>query len=218
MPKRNAIKEYGEGEFYHCYNRGVNKDRIFRNNNDYGYFLGLFKRHLSEEPARDKTRRPYPHYVDQVELVAYCLMPNHYHLLLYLKEKEGIECLMRSVMTAYSAYYNRRYGRTGALFEGRFLASRIASNTYLWHASRYIHLNPLDIHADPLRYEFSSVAYFLGDKYAEWLHPEWLVQTNIERRKYQDSLIDQEEYHQLQHILKDQLADNQNNLLQGTSL
>lgn len=207
MPKRNAIKNYGEGEYYHCYNRGANKDPIFRDVEDYGYFLGLFKRHLSSEPACDKQQRKYPHYADQVELIAYCLMTNHYHLLLHLKQQEGIERLMRSVMTAYSAYYNRKYQRSGVLFEGRFLASRIDSDAYLWHVSRYIHLNPLDMGEDPMRYEYSSIAYFRGDKYAEWLHPGVLVATNSERQKYCDSVASQQEYHRLRHALLKQLAD-----------
>lgn len=206
MPKRNRVKQYGEGEFYHCYNRGVDRQPIFRDDDDYGYFLSLFKRHLSLEPVRDRTRRPYPHYVEKVELVAYCLMSNHYHLLLHLKEIDGIELLMRSVMTAYSRYYNLRYGRTGTLFEGSFLASRITSDEYFWHVSQYIHLNPLDIGQDPQQYEYSSLPYFRGDKVAEWVHPEWLVQTPRERSAYVDSLIDHEEYHKLQHILGHQLA------------
>lgn len=207
MPKKNALKEYGEGEFYHCYNRGANKEPVFRDDNDYSYFLSLFKRHLSSKPVRDKTRREYPHYKDQIDLVAYCLMSNHYHLLVYLKERDGMEYLMRSVMTAYSRYFNRRYKHSGVVFEGRYLASRISSDTYLWHVSRYIHLNPLDIGLNPLHYKFSSIAYYLGDKYAEWLHPECLVQTNSERAKYMSSLIDQKEYHEFYHALRHELAN-----------
>lgn len=202
------VKQYGEGEFYHCYNRGVNGQNIFQSSDDFGYFLSLFKRHLSIEQAYDRTRRPYPHYVDKVELVAHCLMPNHYHLLLHLKEIDGIELLMRSVMTAYSGYFNRSYDRTGKLFEGHFLASRITSDEYLWHVSQYIHLNPLDIGRDPLQYEYSSLLYFRGDRAAEWIHPEWLVQTPEERLAYVKSLVDHEEYHELRHAISHQLADD----------
>ena len=207
MPKRNIVKQYGEGEFYHCYNRGVNGQDIFQSPDDFGYFLSLFKRHLSSEPARDRTRRLYPHYAGKVELAAYCLMPNHYHLLLYLKEVDGIELLMRSVMTAYSGYFNRNYSRTGKLFEGHFLASRITSDEYLWHVSQYIHLNPLDIGQDPQKYEYSSLLYFRSDRASEWVHPEWLVRTSDERSAYVKSLVDHEDYHELRHAISHQLAD-----------
>ncbi len=203
------VKMYGEGEYYHCYNRGVNRGMIFHDTDDYGYFLSLFRRHLSHDKSYDKTRRPYPHYTEQVELVAYCLMPNHYHLLLFLKEKDGIKQLMRSVMTAYSTYFNKRYARTGKLFEGHFLASRIASNEYLWHVSRYIHLNPLDVAEDPMRYAYSSVAYFGGAKTAQWLHPEHLIDA-AGRQAYIASLEDEDNqsYHKLMHALNHQLAQS----------
>lgn len=207
MPKRNAIKQYGAQQYYHCYNRGVDKTDLFRDVDDYGYFLSLFARHLSLQPRQDKTRRQYPHYAEQVELVAYCLLPNHYHLLLYLKEPSGIEKLMRSVMTAYSRYANVKYNRTGTLFEGGFLGSRINSDAYLWHISRYIHMNSLDIHMDPLTYAFSSLGYFQGEKTAEWVHPELLVTTREEKEAYIASLGDAAEYHELRNKLRAELAN-----------
>lgn len=207
MPKRNALKTYGEDQYYHCYNRGVGKMDIFIDDDDYAYFLSLMKRHLSVQPSRDSVRRPYPHYRDAVELVAYCLMPNHFHLLLYQKEQHGIEKLMRSVMTAYSRYFNLKQNRGGTLFEGRYLASHVGSNEYLWHVSRYIHLNPLDIRQDPRTYKYSSIAYFSGNKSAEWLRPERLIDDGGEREAYLKSLDDGADYHQLRDQLKHLLAN-----------
>lgn len=207
MPRRNAIKVYGNDQYYHCYNRGANRANIFREDNDYGYFLSLFKRHLSNQPTSDATRRPYPHYKDDVELIAYCLMPNHYHLVLYNKNNTtGVEKLMRSVMTAYSRYFNVRYGHSGTLFESHFLASRISSEEYLWHVSRYVHLNPLDIGQDTLNYRYSSIQYFSGQKHAEWLHPERLVEGQKERQRYLESVADLKDYHQLRDQVKYELA------------
>jgi len=207
MPTRNIVKEYGEGEYYHVYNRGVNKSLIFYDEFDYGYFLNLFKKYLSPEPARDSSRRLLPNYAHEVELVAYCLMPNHYHLMFYLKEKQGIEHVMRSVMTAYSMYVNRRHKRVGALFQNHFLASRITNDSYFWQVARYIHLNPLDIHQSPLNYPYSSIEYIRGSKSAEWLHASHLVGSSDERRRFVDSLYDGEEYHELYHNLRHELAN-----------
>ncbi|MFZ1257893.1 MAG: transposase [Candidatus Saccharimonas sp.] len=206
MPTKNVLKEYGEDEYYHAYNRGVAKMEIFRDEQDYAYMLGLFKRHLSRDPAVDKKGRAVPHYACQVELVAYCLMPNHFHFLYYLKEKQGIEKLMRSMMTAYSRYFNNKYARVGPVFQSNFLAARITSDTYLWHVSRYIHLNPLDIGASPRSYDYSSLGYFSGKRTAEWLHPEKLVQTKKEVEEYMRSITDHESYHVLRNYIKHELA------------
>lgn len=208
MPKRNAIKEYGAEEFYHVYNRGVNKAPIFQEDADKLYFLGLMKRYLGLEAAKDRLGRERPNFAKEVDLVAYCLMGNHFHLLVYLKERDGLEKLMRSLMTSYSMYFNRKYKRTGGLFEGRFLASRITSDTYLWHVSRYIHLNPLDLGSRYEVYPFSSIGYFRGEKQAEWVHPEYLVTEEKERQDYIESLAGMEEYHQLQHMLKWSIAND----------
>lgn len=206
MPRRNAIKVYGNDQYYHCYNRGANRADIFRDSEDYRFFLSLFKRHLSNQPTSDKTRRPYPHYRDEVELIAYCLMPNHYHLILYNKNDNGVEKLMRSTMTAYSRYFNLRYGHSGTLFESHFLASRITSEEYLWHVSRYVHLNPLDIGRDATSYQYSSIHYYAGRKSAEWIHSERLVESGVERRRYVESVVNERDYHQLRDRLKHELA------------
>ncbi|MBC7869142.1 transposase [Candidatus Saccharibacteria bacterium] len=206
MPKRNRIKIYGSEQYYHLYNRGVNRQDIFHEPEDYFYFLGLFKRHLSEEAVTDSSGRPFAKFNDEVELVAFCLMPNHFHLLCYLKESEGIVRLMRSVMTAYTMYFNKKYQRTGGLYEGPFLASRIENETYLWHVSRYIHLNPLDIGQGFRHYPYSSIAYFAGEKRADWLHINNLVDTDKDAREYLEFVADYETMHQDLKYLKNILA------------
>ena len=152
-----------------------------------------------------------PNYAHQIELTAYCLMKNHFHLLVYLHEADGLEKLMRSVMTTYSMYFNRKYHRSGGLFEGRFLASRVSSDAYLWHVSRYIHLNPVDIHQDYMNYAYSSVGYFVGNKCAKWLHPERLVHTVGERTQYRDFLDHGVEWHKLYHQIRHELANADGN-------
>ena len=88
-------------------------------------------------------------------------MPNHYHLLLFQHENEkALEQLCRSVMTAYAMYYNQKYNRIGPLFQGRYRASRIDEDPYLYHISRYVHLNPLDIGEPFKTYEYSSYAQY----------------------------------------------------------
>lgn len=208
MPARNSLKIYGEEQYYHIYNRGAGKQAIFLSPDDYVFMLGLFKKHLSEEEVVDRFGRTAPNYKDKVELVAYCLMPNHYHLLVYLKEVDGVERLMRSIMTTYSMYFNRKYERSGTLFQGPFKASRITNEAYFWHISRYIHLNPLDIGDGNYRtYPYSSIGYFDGNKHADWLHEERQVITDDERRDYADFVADYEDYHDTLERIKPELVN-----------
>lgn len=155
----------------------------------------------------DRFGRTAPNYRDKVELVAYCLMPNHYHLLVYLKETDGIERLMRSLMTTYSMYFNRKYNRSGTLFQGPFKASRITHESYFWHISRYIHLNPLDLPDSSYHtYPYSSIGYFNGTKHSDWIHVERQVMTDEERQRYADFLADYEDYRDTLRIITQELA------------
>lgn len=206
MPKRNSVKVYGADQYYHIYNRGVAKQDIFLEASDYYYFLSLFKRHLSSEQAVDSAGRKFANYSQDVELVAYCLMPNHFHLLCYLKQPEGIIKLMRSVMTAYTMYFNKKYGRTGGLYEGVFLASRITNDAYLWHITRYIHLNPMDIHRDYHTYPYSSLPYFAGTSHAPWLTVKRLVESTKDQTEYLEFVADYETMHHDMALLKNLLA------------
>lgn len=207
MPARNIVKKYGAGEYYHVYNRGVAKMDIFREDEDYVYMLHLLKRHLSEEPSFDKNGREIKNYSSEIDLIAFCLMPNHYHFVVYLKEADGLERLMRSVMTSYSLYFNKKYARVGTLFQNHFLASRITDESYFWHISRYVHLNPVEItggqYAD---YPFSSYEYFMGNKSAEWVHPEYFVETEADRVQYRRFMDDYVERRDLLKAIEHQMA------------
>lgn len=206
MPKKNIVKQYGVGQYYHIYNRGGNRQDIFLEPNDYYYFMSLFKRHLSDEAEFDSNGRIFNKYNGEVELVAFCLMPNHFHLLCFLKETEGIIHLMRSVMTAYTMYFNKKYKHSGKLYEGIFLASRIDTEMYLWQVSRYIHLNPIDAGYEFEHYDYSSMEYFVGTKRASWLHIERLIETDNDRRNYLEFVADYKKMHQDMKYLKNVLA------------
>ena len=191
MPTRNRVKQYETDTYYHVYNRGANGQNIFKEEADCVYFLGLFKRHLAPTAkGTDRYGRVYEKFGDEVELVAYCLLPNHFHLLVFLKQADGLVHLMRSVMTAYTMYFNRKYQRSGSLCQGVFLASPIRQDIYLWHVGRYIHLDPQAAGQDSLSYPFSSIRYLGDASRPEWLHAERLVGTASERQEYLDFIAD----------------------------
>ena len=83
MPAKNIVKNYASDSYYHVYNRGVNKSEIFNDNEDYEVFIGLLKRYLSNQPQKNGNRQGYKKLTEDVALLSYCLMPNHFHLLLW---------------------------------------------------------------------------------------------------------------------------------------
>lgn len=205
MPSRNTVKEFAVDQYYHVYNRGVEKRVIFLDNQDYVVFLGLLKKYLTGEQDNKTHRHKFDNLAGKVDLIAYCLMPNHFHLLFFQSSEDGITRLMRRVMTGYVMYFNNRYARVGVLFQGRYKASHIAADAYLHHISRYIHLNP-DKYAT---WPYSSWLYYLGEKNAGWLKPKSVLDlfnndVNAYRQFVEEYVDTQEEL----GLLKWQLADN----------
>lgn len=203
MPSRNTIKLYVPESNYHVYNRGVNKRSIFKTDEDYIVFLGLLKRYLDPNlQEKDKFGRVYPNYADQLKLKAFCLMPNHFHLLLYQHNENSLEKFMRSLCTSYTMYFNRKYKRVGPLFQNRYKASIIQSQTYLEHISRYIHLNP-DKYDE---WKYSSLPYYRGHLSAAWVDQQSILDI-FEGSSYMDFLADYTEHREMLKEIKHQLAD-----------
>lgn len=200
MPAKNTIRNYDVSAFYHVYNRGAGKQIIFHDDIDREKFLSLFARYL--DPEDDSVRAdgmPYAKY--DLEMVAYCLMDNHFHLLLYQdSDPEAISQFMKSTLTAYTMYYNMRHKASGHLFQGAFKASQITSDEYLLHITRYIHMNPRSY----MRYKWSSIASYLGGEVPSWLYPDRILA--MKPAEYKQFLQDYEGRQAELKVLKDQLA------------
>ncbi len=166
MPIKNTVKQFDAPAYYHVYNRGAGNQPIFYDNQDREKFLSLFARHIDPSDRSCKSDgREYEKY--SIEVVAYCLMGNHFHLLVFQEsDPEALTRLMRSVATAYTMYFNHRYKRYGHLFQSIYKASRITDEAYLVHISRYIHMNPRSY----LRYRWSSIRYYLGAAAPVWVN------------------------------------------------
>jgi putative transposase len=144
MPRR--LLQFQTGYCYHVYNRGNNRQRIFFERENYIYFLKLLR---------------YKLLTSDIDLLAYCLMPNHYHLLVQCQGGD-LSKGMQSVTLAYAKAINERYDRTGSLFEGAFKAIEVYTSEYLYQLVRYIHLNPVkaDLVDRPEEWEFSSYSEY----------------------------------------------------------
>lgn len=134
------------GEYYHIYNRGNGKQIIFHDEQDHVYFMNLLN--LMNSEKRTKSRDPKESMVHEEKLVsigAFCLMPNHFHILAKQEKDKGISLFMQKVSTAYVMYYNKKYKHLGGLFEGKFKSKYAGEDRYLKYLFSYIHLNPLKL-------------------------------------------------------------------------
>lgn len=188
MPSKNTYKIYAEDTYYHVYNRGVEKREIFKDEQDYKVFLNYLKEYLSAPPDRSdfKTtftlqgqtfkgvRRLPKNYHKEIELTVFCLMLNHFHLLIKQVNKNSMQRFMQSLITRYSMYFNKKYDRVGTLFQGRYKAALITGESYLLHLSRYIHLNPSE-HTTDLKSWYSSYANYLGKRKSDWLKSDIIL-------------------------------------------
>lgn len=164
-----------EKKWFHVYNRGVEGRNIFNDADDYQTFESFLAGYLS--PAEDpkslqktftvhgRTFKGTPHqpknYSGKVELIAYSLMPDHFHLILQENGKGQIEGLIRSLGTRYSMYFNKKYSRTGSLFEGPYKSKEIKEKNKLLPLAQHIHHG---------HNEYSSYSEYVGKKETSWLN------------------------------------------------
>ena len=140
MPSRNIIKVYVKDAYYHIYNRGVAKQDIFLDDLDYKVFLNYLKDALTKPKIKKVVftlqgqsfkgiTKTVKNFQDKIVLISFCLMPNHFHLLIKQNDKNQMENFMRSIVTRYARYFNTKYKRVGHVFQGRYKAVMIISDT-----------------------------------------------------------------------------------------
>jgi REP element-mobilizing transposase RayT len=200
MPSKYYRRNFLKGYFYHIYNRGANKKRVFRDTEDYQKFTEILACYLTYPQGKPLSILNLTKSEDKISkvpnlksehlpkssaiLVSYCLMPNHFHLLLKQKDmpttENSITNLMRRLIITYAMYTKQKYDRSGALFEGKFKNVFVKTDSQLLQLSKYIHLNPMKIKgSEPLtEYRFSSYSYFIGIGIVDcprWLFPDEIL-------------------------------------------
>lgn len=144
---------FAPGEYYHLYNRGTDKRIVFLDKADHERFISLLYLCNSGIPIHRSDHAKaslddiflIPKETTLVDIGAYCLMPNHFHLLVREHSDGGLSMFMQKLMTAYTMYFNKRHERRGTLFEGSFRAQHVDEDGYLKYLFAYIHLNPIGI-------------------------------------------------------------------------
>ncbi|MEK7526171.1 MAG: transposase [Patescibacteria group bacterium] len=185
MPGKNSIKEYEAGAYYHIYNRGVEKRPIFLDEADYKTFLSYLKLYLSNPDLQGLTLKVSPshkvkNYNGEIELLCYCLMPNHFHFLVKQSKYDAINRFIKSLLVKYSMYFNKKYNRVGKLFQGVYKAVKVGNQEQLLYLTRYIHLNPKKDNI--VNHSYSSLDNYIGKFEQEWVKPgeilEYFSNTN----------------------------------------
>jgi putative transposase len=169
-----------EGEYYHIFNRGVDKRKIFNDEKDFCRFCvsmdllndeqdGLmdrwrdFKKCIPKAQLSEFKKKHLEKREGLVEVISFCLNPNHYHMLLRQKGEKGIEKFMHRLGTSYTKYFNEKHDRSGSLFQGRFKSTHINSNSLLFYLSVYVNCNS-EIHSivKAKNYRWCSFGNYLG--------------------------------------------------------
>lgn len=204
------------GQFYHIYNRGSEKRNIFTQPRDYSRFQKTFYYYhlLGPKPSFSKFTKsdlnlfkPDPN-KRIVEIVCYCLMPNHFHFLVRQLKENGISTFMSQLSNSYTKYFNTKYTRVGALLQGSFKAVLVETDEQLVHLSRYIHLNPMvsGLVKNLYVYKWSSyLEYINGERI--YCSPEEILNFYPSNNAYQEFIEAQIDYGTTLEILKHRVID-----------
>jgi len=153
--------EHLAGHYYHVYNRGCNRERIFTETDNYLYLLKLIKRNL---PGAS------------VHMTAYCLMPNHYHFLMRCDADRGVGLFIQRLFNGYSQAFNRRNNRSGTLFEGRSKSIMVTDERYVMRLCGYIHLNPVvaGLVSAPEKWPYSNYQEWIAERAGSLIDREFI--------------------------------------------
>lgn len=192
------------GEYYHICNRGIGRQAIFHESRDYQRFLFLILYFQSRESfpnlsrtVDDFVQHPMLNIAKDViekrdvELVAFCIMPNHFHLLVKEIKDKSLASYVQRICNSYGKYHNIKYGKSGHVFQGAYRSVHMESDEQLKYASAYIHKNPREIvrwKSQYMEYPYSSLQDVVGDnRWGELIVPEILLgdmQSRLDYKKF----------------------------------
>ncbi len=196
MPRR--IIPFAPDVYYHIYNRGNNREAIFFEPENYLYFLKKVKQHL----------------VPVADIMAYCLMPTHYHIVARVRgatqtsevsktsEVLDVSKAMMKLSVSYTKAINKRFGRVGVLFQGQFQAKPVLNSTYLLNLCRYIHANPVKdgIVADISQWQYSNYLEWVEEREGTMVNREFIGEYFDNGAHYREFVL---EYLKSRHLPDD---------------
>ena len=202
------------GEIYHIFNRSTHGIPIFKSKRAIDNFLEAARFYLSSTPPVKFSvyrKGKYNNLPDLsrplVKIIAYCLMPNHFHFILLQSRDSGIKIYLQKLIGSYSHYFNLKKEQKGPLFESRFKAVRVETEEQLLHLSRYIHLNPVTAYLseNPAGYSYSSFPAYLGEESFLPIETSMILSCFSSAKKYQEFVLARKEYQReldkIKHLL-----------------
>ncbi len=169
--------EWGSGNYYHIYNRGAHRLPIVREAANYQFIIKLMKQYVSELG---------------VTVIAYCLMPNHYHWLVRQDGELRAGLLAQRVFNSYSKAFNKRYGHSGTLFEGPYQPILVDKDSYLRHLCIYIHSQPVNDGITPFldQWPWSNYHEWMGKREGALLDHDFIADHFPDRQRYHHRILD----------------------------
>lgn len=211
--------QFADNYFYHIYNRGTEKRKIFLDEKDYPRFIHGLYEFNNDGPVlnagfRFSQIKNYGNQVSiirpqkerMVDIISFCLMPNHFHFILKQLKENGIARFMQKLGTSYTMYFNKKYKRNGVLYQGKFKAILIDKDEYFLPLTNYIHFNPIEI-IEPgwkekgiknwqkvneflLNYRWSSLSDYNGIKnFPSVISKDFLLSYFPDEKKYKEYLM-----------------------------
>jgi len=209
-----------ENEIYHIYTRSISNFIIFRSDKNYKRIIESMYYYLSGKPAnkfskyiqlidssKEKAIREIESSKKIVQLISYCIMPTHIHLILKQLVPGGISKYMNLLLKSYGKYFNIKYRRHGPLYEGRFKNVRVETHEQLLHLTRYVHLNPVSISLvkNPQHWDYSSYKEYIGLIPSEEQICKFSEYIDIKQDEYKQFVCEridyQKELQKLKHLL-----------------
>ncbi len=197
------------GEYYHVFNRGVNKQPIFFNKADYKRTMGIlsyytyknlpsYSKYIAMSDEYKTTASTHPR-EKIVNVICACLMPNHFHLLIQQEQDNGIAKFMGNFQNSLTRYINTKHKRSGHLLQGEFKSVHIEDTTQLLHVSRYIHLNPYTSHVvrdtrELEAYRWSSYPEYISNSNYSWYDKNIILSQFKTKDEYKEFVNDRADY------------------------
>lgn len=222
MPAKNLKRKDDKGTYFHVYNRGIEGRTIFGDDEDFQVFLGFLKEYLSA-PDPESAKKTFsvngriftgtPHqpknFHNKVELLAYSLVSDHFHLLLHQKTHGSLKEFIKSLCTRYSIYFNKRYKRTGSLFTGPYKSAQIDGSTDLLNLTHFLH-NHLSEH--------TSLDEYLGLSNFPWVKQNLILPLLTQESGSYKNFVEHELSREQKESIKDLIFENTNSHLERRNL